>query len=112
MARARKPRKLSDEERAALEKAAAQADAKFSRKFSATPTGKPTAEPKAGESVAEVVARPGDVAELKVLYPNGSQTLHAEMYTRRGGSSRRTLAVQRPRRWTRSLYAPNRIGRE
>ena len=83
MARARKPQKLSDEERAALEKAAAQADAKFSRKFSATPTGKPTAEPKAGESVAEVVARPGDVAELKVLYPNGSQTLHAEMYTRR-----------------------------
>ncbi len=83
MARARKPQKLSDEERAALDKAAAQADAKFSRKFSATPTGKPTSEPKAGESVAEVVARPGDVAELKVLYPNGSQTLHVEMFTRR-----------------------------
>ena len=83
MARARKPQKLSDEERAALDKAAAQADAKFTRKFSATPTGKPTSEPRAGESVAEVVARPGDVAELKVLYSNGSQTLHAEMFTRR-----------------------------
>jgi hypothetical protein len=44
---------------------------------------KPSAEPLAGESVAEVVVQRGGLAEIKVLYANGSNALHAELYARR-----------------------------
>ena len=83
MARRQKPRRLSDEERSVLENAAVRADKGFSRKFSAEPRVKPSAEPAAAESVAEVVVQQGGLAEIKVLYPNGSKALHAELYARR-----------------------------
>ncbi len=83
MARRPKPRRLSDEERSVLEHAAMRADKGFSRKFSAEPRVKPRAEPAAGESVAEVVVQRGGLVEIKVLYPNGSNALHAELYARR-----------------------------
>ena len=77
MARRPKPRRLSDEERSVLEHAAMRADKGFSRKFSAEPRVKPSAEPAAGESVAEVIVQQGGLAEIKVLYWNGSNPLHA-----------------------------------
>ncbi len=83
MAHRRKSRKLGDEERSALENAAAQADAKFSRRFSAEPAVKPSPEPAVSESVAEVVVQRGGLAELKIVYWNGSSPLQAELYTRR-----------------------------
>ena len=83
MAKRSKPHRLGDEDRSVLENAAMRADKDFSRKFSAEPKVKPSAEPTAGESVAEVVVAKGGLAEIKVLYPNGSDTLHAELYARR-----------------------------
>lgn len=82
MARQPKPKRLSDEDRSVLENSAQRADKGFSRKFSAEPRVKPSAEPATGESVAEVVVQQGDLAEIKVLYPNGSSTLHAELFAR------------------------------
>ena len=82
MARRSKPRRLSDEDRSALEAVAVRTDKGFARKFSAEPRVKPSAEPTVGESVAEVVVQQGGLAEVKVLYPNGSNTLHAELYAR------------------------------
>lgn len=83
MARRSKPRRLSDEERSVLENTAVRADKGFARKFSAEPRVKPSAEPLAGESVAEAVVQRGGLAEIKVLYANGSNALHAELYARR-----------------------------
>lgn len=83
MAKRPKPKRLSEEERAALDAAAARAEKNFARKFSAEPKVKPSAEPAAGESVAEIVVAKGSLAELKVLYPNGSSALHVELFARR-----------------------------
>jgi hypothetical protein len=44
---------------------------------------KPSPEPTAGESVAEVVVQRGALAEIKVLYANGTYPLHVELYARR-----------------------------
>ena len=83
MARRTKPKKLTDEDRSALEAVAQRANKGFARKFSSEPKMKPSPEPTAGESVAEVVIPRGGVAEIKVLYVNGSNPLHAELYARR-----------------------------
>ena len=83
MARRSKPRRVNDEERAALESAAAKADKTFSRRFSSEPKVKPSADPAAGESVAEIVVEKGGLSEIRVLYPNGAATLHVEFYAKR-----------------------------
>ncbi len=83
MARRPKPRRLTEEQRSVLENEAKRAEKGFSRKFSEEPRVKPHAEPGAGESVGEVVVQRGGLAEIKVLYPNGSSPLHVELYARR-----------------------------
>ena len=82
MARRSKP-KVSEEERAALQDAAAKADKVFSRRFSSEPKIKPSAEPAAGESIAEVVVEKGGLSEVRALYPNGAAALHVELYAKR-----------------------------
>jgi hypothetical protein len=83
MARRTKPKRLTDEDRSALEAIAQRADKGFARKFSSEPKAKPSPEPAAGESVAEIVVQRGALAEIKVLYANGSSPLHVELYARR-----------------------------
>lgn len=83
MAKRSKPKRIGEEDRSVLENAAMRADKDFARKFSAEPKMKPSAEPVAGESVAEIVVAKGGLSELKVLYPNGADPLHVELYARR-----------------------------
>ena len=88
MAKRAKPKRLTDEDRAALEAAAAKADKTFARRFSDEPTDRARAEPAAGESVAEVTVDRGGRAELQVLAAAGIRPLHVEAFARRADKAK------------------------